>query len=462
MTSKPSPFSTSKKVKKIVGLTTHFQTPIVPREEFVERSSTTDLTIRAKFSPKERAAFHADAVTGLTKKLTLNNNISDNDDVTKSPQFMDKNLRFTLILHQIKKHIEANLLDSVFKILNVDPETNVLINDDTIYLLDDYTTLDIEDVKRSVAYYREHSTRVLDAENMVWSMEFIYNSCDEDLQEFLDSKFSFMDERYHGGPTMFMLVIQEIIHNNDNIARALTQRLENLSLSDFAGENVDTLASCVHAICDRLECCNKLPHDIDKIILGILDTCTVQRFTTHFMTLYSTKSTVLNNYRSILDEACSYYRELRTGPRNTWLPTTKNGSVYSMSTTSPTNTNIPSRPPTPLPTHDNKGRLIDRNPPTGQAPHSRANGDNNIEHWCTTCVRWGHHLTEGHDEWKKKMKERRNKQRNRSTGNTDSPGVNANAVNSPSGSSTTTTSGDNSPGTSSTGSSGVIVNPPSP
>ena len=51
-------------------------------------------------------------------------------------------------------------------------------------------------------------------------MEFIYNSCDDDLQQFLDSKFFRKDSWYHGGPTMFMILIQEIIHNNENIARA--------------------------------------------------------------------------------------------------------------------------------------------------------------------------------------------------------------------------------------------------
>jgi hypothetical protein len=454
MSTTPStPFNSGTKVHTMTGLTTRFGNTVLSQDEYAERSSVMDEAMRSKLSPKERLTFYSTATTGLTTKFTLNDNISDIDDVSKSGDFMNKNLHFTLLLQDLKNHLKSNVMDSVFKILNIDPLTNLIIDDKYIDLLDDYTSLTLEDVQRSVAYYRQRSLKPLDAENNNWSMEFIINSCDDDLRTFIRSKLIGMDTKYHGGPTVFMILVQEIIHNNDNLARALTLRLESFKLSEIPGENIETLSSCILAICDRLECCNKLPHDIEKIILGILETCSVSKFTGHFSTLYSIKSPTLSTYKSILTEGCRMYRELRTGPKNQWLPLTKSGSMYTTS-------GIPMTPPhapSPLPTHDNKGRLIDRNPPKGQTPHSRTTTDNVSEYWCSTCVRWGHHLTSGHDDWKKQMKERRAKRnKNNGTGSsTGSPGANPCVGSSPS----TTDSSGGSPSSTSTGtgSSGVMV-----
>jgi hypothetical protein len=239
------------------------------------------------------------------------------------------------------------------------------------------------------------------------------------------------------------------IPKNFHIARALTLRLENFKVTDVGGENIETVTSLLLAICDRLECCEKLPHDIEKIILSIIDTCTISRFTNHFTTLYTMKSPILDDYKEILNEATRLYRELRTGPRNQWLPVTKSGSVYM--TALPVN--IPSANSTSsisLPTHDRKGQLIDRNPPKGSDPHTRSNGSS-TEHWCDTCPRWGNHLSVDHAEWKKKLKDRR--KRSTSSGNNHSGIVSTTGSN--------PTSSPSSPSDASI-SSGSLVSAPSP
>jgi hypothetical protein len=213
------------------------------------------------------------------------------------------------------------------------------------------------------------------------------------------------------------------------------------------------VTSSLIGICERLECCDKLPHDIEKIILSILDTCTVLRFTTHFSTLYTMQSSILSNYKTILVEATRLYRELRTGPRNFWLPTTKTGSIYfTTSTPCASPSTVSTTTPTTLPTHDKKGNVIDRTPPpTGTSP-SRIGPNNNTEHWCSKCSRWGNHLTETHEDWRKKIKDRRKKS---STG-----GSNA-AVVSSTPTSSTSTSANSSPASTQSISSGTLVSTPS-
>jgi hypothetical protein len=425
-----TPLSTFKSVRNVEvdpGLTTRFGNTDLTDKEISERSGLMDEAMRASLAPKERFSFYYKAVQGLDTKFTLTDNLSDIDDASKSSNFMTKTLNFTLLLQEISEHIRSKAMDSVFKVLNIDPITNTLIDDTYVNLLKDHTSVSLEQVKRSVAYYRKRSLKMIDQENMQWSLEFLLNSCDDDLRRFLRSKMMTIDSKYHGGPTIYMILVQEIVHNNDNIARALTLRLENFKVTDVAGENIETVTSLLLAICDRLECCEKLPHDITKIILSIIDTCTISRFTNHFTTLYTMKSDILNDYKEILNEATRLYRELRTGPRNQWLPVTKSGSVYVGSL--PVNIPSPGSPSNPLPTHDRKGQLIDRTPPKGSEPHTRSNGTS-TEHWCGTCLRWGNHLSADHAEWKQKLKDRRKR---------NSSGHNHSGIVSPDVSSSTTT-----------------------
>ena len=139
-----------------------------------------------------------------------------------------------------------------------------------------------------------------------------------------------------------------------------------------------------------------------------------------------------------------------------WQDLHRSGSVY-FANSPVTFPSSPSPTNTPLPTHDRKGQLIDRNAPKVSDPQSRSTGVNNgMEHWCSTCQRWGNHLSSDHAEWKQKLKDRRKRNKN---GSPESPGVNAGAVTTDGSVSTNTAS---SPSDVSAASSGSLISAPSP
>jgi hypothetical protein len=61
-----------------------------------------------------------------------------------------------------------------------------------------------------------------------------------------------------------------------------------------------------------------------------------------------------------------------------------------------------------LKTHDRFGNPIDRTPPVCGQPHTKKDSAGKEMHWCgdPSCQCWGNHNTDGHKEWKEKMKAR--------------------------------------------------------
>jgi hypothetical protein len=197
-----------------------------------------------------------------------------------------------------------------------------------------------------------------------------------------------------------MLMVQQIVHSNDNIARALTSRLDNYKVTSVPGENIETAIGFINALCERLECCDKLPHDIQKMILSIFDSCSVPKFTNHFDILVTMESEKLTDYQGILREGSRVYLQL--AHNGEWLPLSKKPSAFTV---------ISSNNENPLPsiiherTHDRKGNIIDRTcPKPGSSTTRSSKITGNPEHWCQSCNRWGNHSTSDHSDWKSKAK----------------------------------------------------------
>jgi hypothetical protein len=226
-------------------------------------------------------------------------------------------------------HIERHAMQTVFTILNVEqrilPITGMarldLRDNNTMNLLKHYSSLDLNTVLLSSEYYAKHSLESIDAENMSWTQELILNSCDDELKHYLMSRLSLLPPEQHGGPTVFMLMVEQIVSNNDHLARALINRLNSFTIPMIAGENIENAAAFIKNVC------LKLPPDIADIVYNIMKTCTVDRFKLHMQILESTGSPKLSTYDGVLREAVDFYTLLHTGI-NEWLPLTKHNSVY--------------------------------------------------------------------------------------------------------------------------------------
>jgi hypothetical protein len=59
-------------------------------------------------------------------------------------------------------------MQSIFYIVNIDPRFKNFIGEDTVYLLQDYSSISIDQVTLSVEHYIKYSAEEIDSENSLW------------------------------------------------------------------------------------------------------------------------------------------------------------------------------------------------------------------------------------------------------------------------------------------------------
>lgn len=417
----PSPSKNLTNLKNAVDLAeanaNRFRTEAKSPNAFFAAAGLITEEQRKDLTSKERLAFYAKAIEGIEPKFTLKQDLSAITDPTKfvGSDFFAKSLDFNLQVKTLKQHIDRHLMTSVFFILNVEEKHTTLFQNDVrsivkrddkgINLLDDYTSVDLNSVLLSSEYYVTYSDKDIDAENMQWSQELILNSCDDEMKHYLMSRLCLLPPEQHGGPTLFMMLVEQIVSNNEYLSRALITRLNSFKITMIPGENIEQAAAFIKTVCHRLDSCQKLPSDAERIVFDIMLTCTVDRFKQHFYTLESAESPKLLTYDGVLREAVRFYTVLHTGI-NQWLPLEKASSVYNG--TGSTNT-LPRGQPNQKAkqTHDAKGNPIDRNPPAKGEPTFRPSkiNEGRKEYWCSVCERWGSHDDEHHDAWKQRTQD---------------------------------------------------------
>jgi hypothetical protein len=128
-------------------------------------SSNTKKTFR-KIS--RTLTFQAFCVKPLEPKFSIKDDRSSLHDGMST---MSKNLSFSLQVKQLRDFIESKAMQSVFYIVNIDPKTKKLMSEDTVYLLQNYSSVNIDQVSLSVEHYIKYSTKEIDSENLLWTTE---------------------------------------------------------------------------------------------------------------------------------------------------------------------------------------------------------------------------------------------------------------------------------------------------
>jgi hypothetical protein len=249
---------------------------------------------------------------------------------------------------------------------------------------------------------------------------------------------------HHGGPTVFMMLVERIVSNDEHLSRALVTRLNNFKLQMVPREDIKKAAAFIKIICSRLEGCGKIPPNADQIVFEIMMISMVKRFKSHLQTLDSIQDIKMSTYDEILRESVRYYTILYTGI-NQWLPLSKQPGVF-LSNGGNSNNNgggvntlqgaLPRGDSSSKPkTHDARGNIIDCTPPskgTSTVRDSKTMAGKR-EYWCDTCGCWGshnvdHHDVDHHNVWKQRTKEyyASKKRNNNNGGESTNPGGHAN------------------------------------
>lgn len=405
-----------------------------------------------------RMKFRDTAVTSpLESKFSLKDSVVHDSDKIGTA-YLESQLSFGVRLNDLKRHIQAKCMQSVFHLITVeihqvqDPaNANAMIDAPRIvegkYLLNDMLDVTVDEVQESIQLWRRFSTQTVDLENLGWSHELLLNCCDDDLRKNIAAKLLNIPAQRQGGPVTLLLIYQQIMKHTKKSARAIITQLTKFRISSVPGENIDTVNSYITGCMQRLDPMSGLgaaqqgirqtylPLDFNDIVLDIMLTSTVTRFTEYFRILQVMRSPQLDSAESIMAAASTEYHELFVSPEG-WLPTKKSGSSFqaqSQNPLLPKSTTTTAKTGATGPEYDRRGNLIDRTPPSTGTSTTRTRGDGTEEFWCGTCNRWGNHL-EGadHDSFQSKLKAFREKMKklrkdNNRTPSATPPPVDANA-----------------------------------
>jgi hypothetical protein len=363
-----------------------------PDRGFLMGSYTDTVTpaYRELLAGEELTKFHEKATSTLKTIYSLSW-ASLNPQTEAAKDFFDHTNKIIHNAFALRTHMQSFCLGSVFQIFPVDDLGNLDPTGAFINLLESPTITSEFRVRMSNRIYAERSTDRLHPQNLAWTQELLLNSCDSTFRSDIEARLMNIPDNEQGGALIYHMLLNSLISSTSEASRGVVRKLESLSVTDFAGENIHNFCATFNNVVLRLGLCGATPTDLAGIFLERLQTCTVDEFRSLLTTLKNIRDPLLRDYVRLKDRVTERYQELLLSHH--WLPTSKDGSYNQATNEKPDPAKDPAkRPP------------IDRTPPGPGEPNKRRRHDNKgWIYWCGKCWngvdtngRWGNHSTERH------------------------------------------------------------------
>ena len=156
---------------------------------------------------------------------------------------------------------------------------------------------------QSCAYLSLYSGDLSWNEDLMWSMETILNSIEDDALKFrVQARLDGYEEKHRVGPLTLYFTLHEIAFCDTRTIDGLCSSLARLGLHNFNNDNTAEHASVWQKLLTFLQVYNKIPVDATTLLLDQYAKCSVAGFCQHFNTLVSMKHLLLENVSEILME----------------------------------------------------------------------------------------------------------------------------------------------------------------
>lgn len=372
---------------------------------------------REALSPTEREKLRINVVTPLKPEFRTDAELIKQNNQGNS--FLINSLDFQKQVKNLKARLASYNMEEVFMMYEVNPTTMFPSGPTSLNLLDNYSTITLEQVMLNSKMSSGFGDQVT-IENLHWSKALILGSCDLELRSKIETQMAMLSPSQDTGPVAFHYLATYVVSTSDSVARSIVTKLSTMRLSQFAGEDVAEMAATVRGAAARLKSCNRLPNDMNDIVAEILDSASTFKFRAVFDTLSATNDPIMSDWEKMLDKATLIYQDLTLKGR--WVPIRKKGASFIAAQLTQDDDdnrdpqiNVIQGPDGQRPrTHDRKGNPIDRKAPApGEATSRTSNGK--TEHWCSKCDwnngRWGNHPTDQHTDFVDKQRAFRKKQK---------------------------------------------------
>ncbi|KAL7574320.1 hypothetical protein ACA910_008429 [Epithemia clementina (nom. ined.)] len=398
VTSGTSPFTTPVKTPAIVSTdityngvvlksTTTRKFQLGAFTDTVTPSYCTNLAGKALFEFRNQAVEPFDHKWSLTLASV---------NISSDQSFFASNNKIMTMLYILRTRLHSFCMHSVFDIFPVDTTTGTIdTTASPIDLFEKACIITEAQVRMSNQIYAENTDDKLHPRNLAWTQDLMLGCCDPDLRGDLEHRLITIPDNEQGGPLVLHMILYQLMTTTHESARAIISRLQNLSVTDYPGENITNFCATFTNVLMHLNISGHVPSDIGNIFFIGLHTCTVSKFTSLLETLENTEDSVINNFYGLRDKMVQKYNNLLLTEK--WLPTSKPTSSFNQTTTVSDTRRSPSST-----TSASGGPTIDCTPPAPNTPNIRAHPtkSNRQEWWCTTCNRWGNHSTDRHGKFK--------------------------------------------------------------
>ena len=392
---------------------------------------------RNGLSRSEYSKLKVKAEEGMETKFCLFQPVDSDDLDDEGSKLLDQTYSVTMRIEEFRRELKRFDLDDVFTIASsyapnaqFDGDEFPAIGARPIDLFHSYNDVDIDTIKKASAFFMQRG-QSYHVENLLWSGTKLLNSCDEKLRQKLEEKTIRYSVEHRTGPVYFAIMIALVLASSSQSLRVLTKKVENLSLLDVTGENVQTATSFLRGAAEHLSNNGGLPTDYMELVAIALKKCSTKEFSDFINSIYLNHEQGIKRLTldTLLTEADNKYTALVS--RGAWEAGTGSKSHDSVFHAGVTcyNCNKIGHYSRDCPKnkgnkgnenvrHNNKGgrgrgkgggrggrggernnnnQHVDKTPPKAGEPHKRKkkNGSGD-EEWCGTCGRWGNHCTAEH------------------------------------------------------------------
>jgi Zinc knuckle len=224
---------------------------------------------RAALTPMEKSKLKKIAQEGLEFKFKLFAPLDGSgvDDVEQ----MKKIYSVTMRVGELKSAFMEYDLQDVFRIASSYVENPMTRDDEpdpnaeAIDLFTKHAEVSLETVKQASLFFSRYG-QDFQVENLFWSGTKILNSCDDELRAKIEEQTIGYEAGHCTGPVYFKIMMNLVQASSKSSLRALTRKMEQLSVKDFDGESVVKFCSVMRGAVELLSNNNALPSDAIEIV----------------------------------------------------------------------------------------------------------------------------------------------------------------------------------------------------
>jgi hypothetical protein len=177
-------------------------------------------------------------------------------------------------------------------------------------------------------------------ENLRLTYDFFAKNVCDDLFLKVSETYDKYPRLEQGGPLFFILMLNQLLADTEEAASSLQKRVKEFKISNVEGEDIRKVVSLLRGAVNRLTYIKKVPEDITKIMLQVMQASSVESFneTFHILEkqrkLYSVLCKTGRNDADITVDkiftlAEAEYRDLHLDCKWTGIHTTGGESVFN-------------------------------------------------------------------------------------------------------------------------------------